>query len=172
MPVENEALSLAGMIQNDDAEANGGYALMMEIRRTVARIRFCDRKIIELSRSQGEGALVWGVTSEVDKDGYDKEGPVSVHTVTKESKVSAWVELQFKERNHLKELSKIWISAGFEQRKLDLQASTVAGLNQVIEDVIRGLGRSPDDANVRSVVQRALRRLQATAKGIDGKVKK
>lgn len=162
VPAQNETLVAAGMISHEDAEANGAFALMQEIRRTVARIRFCDIKINELAAQEGDNALIWGTTKIESQSGYDSKGAISVATVTKESKLSAWVELQRWERNHLKSLSKMWIDAGFEQRKLDLQAQTIDGLNAVIKSVVEGLGRSVNEQSVRELVTRSLQALVAT----------
>lgn len=151
----------AGLISNEDAEANGAFALMMEIRRTVARIRFCDVKINELEDDE----MVWGTTRVQDEEGYREKGPISVHTVTKESAVSQWVLLQRWERTHLAKLSKMWIDAGFEQKRLDLQARTVEGLNTAIREIITGLGRDPYEVGVKKVVSRALSKLRKTEIG-------
>ncbi len=162
VPVQNEALNAAGLIQHDDAEANGAYALMMEIRRTVARIRYCDRKIEELALEDPSGNnLIWGTTKVENKDGFEKGERVSLGTVTKESAISQWVLLQRFEREHLLKCSKMWIDAGFEQRKLDLQVQTIDGLNRVIKNVVEGLGRSVAEEQVRRLVQRALSELVA-----------
>lgn len=161
VPVQNEELLAAGMISHEDAEANGAFALMSEIRRTVARIRYCDIKINELAEKDSGNALIWGKTRVEKTNGYDGKGAISVAVVTKESKLSPWVELQFRERQHLSRLSKMWIDAGFEQRKLDLQANTIDGLNRVIKSVVEGLGRSVNEQSVRELVTRSLAALVA-----------
>lgn len=136
-------------ISEDDAEANPYVGFLTDYRRTVARIRYFDEKIIEL---KSEKDLVWGVTEEK----YVGSGEFPGTDVTKQAKMNVYYEAQFRERQHLLNLTKIWIGANLEEKRLSIQASIVDQLQQSMDAVVVELGYSPKDPKVRQAVYRAL----------------
>jgi hypothetical protein len=144
-------------IKADDPEARGDMALSMEIRRTVAWIRFCEDRIAELigeSPMSPEGildadALSWGVTERQSVGASEFPG-----INTKEAAgVNVWEEKLRWNRAHLAALTKQWINAGFEARRLELASRTLDVLEKAIDSIVRDLGHNPRDAEIRRIVR-------------------
>lgn len=140
-------------ISADDKEADPIVAFEVEFRRTVARIRYFDEQIAKL---EDANALVWGMTSQERKDGFEKGDVVTTTTTVHEAKMNGYVEAQWQERRHLKDLTKIWIGAKLDERRLNIMESTVLMLNDAITAIVRGLGKDVNDPEVRQVVRAAL----------------
>lgn len=129
----------------NDPEANPITAFETEFRRTLGRIRWYDDELAALDTE----ALVWGKT----KSEQIGAGEFVGTNVTHEAKANAIHELQFRERQHLLAMEKIWLSAKFEQSKLDMQRSYVLQLDKVLTGVLETLGHKTDDPDVRQVVR-------------------
>ncbi len=141
-------------IDADDWEANPINSFEMEFRRTVARIRYYDEKLMQL---ETEKDLIFGVTKTEHKNEYaavleDK----SYRLETQEARINGFLDLQMKERIHLTDLHKLWISAKLDDRRLAIQEKTVFMLNDAITSIVRGLGKDIHDPDVRQLVRTAL----------------
>lgn len=154
--IKTRMARLTTPIAADDPEARGDVALVMEIRRTVGNIRVLDEWIADL----GEQALGFGLTSDESSEssGFNEKGPTADSTRIRrfETRINVYVEWQLKLRVHLANLAKIWISAGFKQRELDLQTTQVLAVNAMALALVVGLGHNPADPEVRAVVHRSL----------------
>lgn len=151
---------LTALIPEDDPEARGDVALVNEIRRTVNRVRILDEWIQEL----GERSLGWGIASrEIKKQtGWSDKGDDSYDQKTFETRMNVYYSIQLEERKHLAQLAKIWISAGFKQRELDLQERQVIAFNTAILELVAALGHDPADSVVRATVHRVMLGLSPT----------
>jgi hypothetical protein len=150
-------------IKADDPEADPITAFEVEFRRTVGRIRYYDELIAKLDSSKD---LVWGVTSEEHKKGFDGDDYVNTTSTVYEAKMNEYVAGQWEERKHLLAMSKIWIGAKLDERRLNIMESTVLMLNDAITSIVRGLGQDPNDPEVRQIVRTAL----VSLPGVDGMV--
>jgi hypothetical protein len=142
-------------ISADDPEADVIYSFEMEFRRTVAKIRFCDEMIAELSTKD----MVFGTTKIEQKTATEFTGT----DVTKEAKLNAWYELQMRERKHLLEMQKIWISAKLDSKRLEISQQYVILLDTAITKSLARLGLDPTNPEIRQVVREELLALPARA---------
>ena len=161
----NAMSRLVTPISADDWEANPANALVMDVRRTVSRIRYYDEKLMQLA----EQDLIWGRTSEEteEKVGTGVEGESFERSQrTDEAKPHVYHEMQMRERQHLLQLSKVWISANLDAKRFELEQQTVLALNDAITAIVRGLGRDPQDPEVRNVVRATLIALPGVPAGL------
>lgn len=128
-----------------DPEANPITAFEVEFRRTLGRIRWYDEEMARLDKAD----LTWGKTKSEEIGASEFAG----RNVTHEAKVAVIHELQFRERQHLIAMEKIWLSAQFTQAKLDIQRAYVAQLDGVLTNVLEALGHNPNEPSVRQVVR-------------------
>lgn len=151
---------LTALIPEDDPEARGDVALVTEIRRTVNRVRILDEWINEL----GERALGWGITKR-ERDtktmtGYPGEGrgdeSYEQDVKTFEARMNVYYSIQLEERKHLANLAKIWISAGFKQRELDIQEQQVIAFNTALFQIAEAFGQDIQDPRVRAIVHQVM----------------
>lgn len=117
----------------------------MEFRRTVARIKWYDEQLALLD----EQALVWGKTKEEEVGASEFTGT----NVTYESKVNTLHELQFRERQHLLAMEKVYIAARLDEKRLAIQKAQVESLDQIITGTLVALGINPADPHVRQTVR-------------------
>jgi hypothetical protein len=155
-------------IDEDDAEARGDVALTMEIRRTVAWIRFCTDRISELDSAE---RLIYGQSGDSTKSttsrktGVDGEDPVDVTeeatetAVANAADINGWVELLNWNRRHLASLSAIWIKAGFEAKRLEMETGAVERFDGALVSVVMALGHDPHDPSVRAAISGVLVKL-------------
>jgi hypothetical protein len=134
-------------IAADDPEANPIAAFEMEFRRTLGRIRYFDEKLAELD----EASLVWGKTKHETGSGFEG-GP----NTTYESQANLYHELQFRERQHLMAMEKIWIGAKLDSRRLEIERDKVALLDMAITKILTRLGHDPRSPEVRNAVRQEL----------------
>lgn len=135
-------------IDASDPEADfiGGFE--MEWRRTVGRIRYYDEKLSELAEKE----LIWGMTKVEDKTATEFEGS----DTTYEAKVNMYHELQWQERQHLLKMSKVYIGARLDEKKLQLESAKVMALDKAINGILAALGHDPKNVEVRQVVRNNL----------------
>jgi len=133
-------------ISAQDPEANPVAAFEMEFRRTLGRIRWYDE---QLSLLPTEKDLIWGRTKRESKNATEFSG---VDT-TFEARANILHELQFRERQHLLAMEKIWLASKFESAKLDIQRAYVMQLDKALTGILTALGHDPSDPGVRQVVR-------------------
>lgn len=147
--LHNGLRKLVAPIEQNDPESDMIFSFDMEHRRTIARIRYFDEKITELKE---EKDLVWGVTKETVTRSGEFPGIDTVY----EARLNSYYEAQFRERQHLTDLHKLWITAKLDEKRLALEADVMDRLEAVISSVIVGLGRNAGDPEVRMVVRQAM----------------
>jgi hypothetical protein len=127
-------------------------ALLDEVRYTAGHVAWLRGKVRELE----DADLVWGVTEESDQQATEFPG---VNT-TRAAKPNAWLELYYRERKHLVDVTKAAIGAGIEERRVRLAEQQGALVASVIRGILADLELSPGQRErVAEVVPRRLRAL-------------
>lgn len=137
-------------IAESDREARPDNALAMELRRTVAWIRFCEDKITELSDDE---ALIFGITERRSERGTRDDADVDVSTLVESAAINGWVERLDFNRKHLLAVTKQWIDAGFEERRLRVEERALDRLETAIDSIVADLGLNPRSADVRQTIR-------------------
>jgi hypothetical protein len=156
-------------ISHDDPEGRGDLALGMEIRRTVGWIRYCEAQIALLGAPRaGESAqeaadedvsdVLGGLqlAEQETQHGTERGEETALSREKWTSGVNVWEEKLRWNRHHLAALTKQWINAGFEAKRLEIQGRTLDVLEKAIDGIVRDLGRNPRDAEVRAIVRKRL----------------
>ncbi len=131
-------------------------ALLEEVRYTAGHVAWLREKVRELE----DADLVWGVTEESDQQATEFPG---VNT-TRAAKPNVWLELYFRERRHLVDVTRAAIAAGVEERRVKLAEAQGAILNGVLRRIFARLALSPEQsALLPAVVPEELRRAAAMA---------
>ncbi len=131
-------------------------ALLEEVRYSAGHVAWLRAKVAELEAED----LVWGKTEEVDKGATEFAGVDTTHAAA----VNVWLDLYFRERKHLLDLTKTAISVGIEERRVRLAEAQGSLMNDVIRRILARLSLSPDQsALLPVVVPEELRRAAAMA---------
>lgn len=131
-------------------------ALLEEVRYSAGHVAWLREKVAELEANE----LVWGVTEEVDRGSGEFAG---VDT-TRSASVNMWLDLYFRERKHLLDLTKTAISVGIEERRVRLAEAQGALMNDVIRRILARLSLTADQSKLLPVVvPEELRRAAAMA---------
>lgn len=131
-------------------------ALLEEVRYTAGHVAWLRDKVRELE----DADLVWGKTEEVDRGSGEFSGTDITHAATP----NMWLELYYRERQHLVAVTKAAIAAGIEERRVRLAEQQGALVAQVIRAILADLHLSDEQqAKVPEVVPRHLRALAAPA---------
>jgi hypothetical protein len=131
-------------------------ALLEEVRYSAGHVAWLRAKVAELEAQD----LVWGVTEEVDKNASEFAGT----DTTRAAAVNMWLELYFRERKHLLDLTKTAISVGIEERRVRLAEAQGSLMNDVIRRILARLSLTPDQSRLLPVVvPEELRRAAAMA---------
>ena len=131
-------------------------ALLEEVRYSAGHVAWLRAKVAELEAAD----LVWGVTEEVDKQASEFAGT----DTTRAAAVNVWLDLYFRERKHLLDLTKTAISVGIEERRVRLAEAQGALMNDVIRRILGRLSLTADQsALLPVVVPEELRRAAAMA---------
>lgn len=156
-------------ILESDPEGRGDVALEMEIRRTIGWIRFCEDRINELADDVIEtvsdeatdhdladvlGGL--GLSEREVTSGEERDMSTNLVREKWSSGVNVWEEKLRWNRAHLATLTKQWIAAGFEQKRLEIMSRTLDVLETAINGIVRDLGHNPRDAEVRRFIRARL----------------
>lgn len=124
-------------------------ALLEELHRTAGAVAWLGAVVGELDR----GAVVWGRTR-VKRGGDD-------HGVTREAKPNAWVELWHRERRHLVDVAKACVTAGIEERRVELEQARVRLQAEAVQAGLDAAGLSDDQR--ATVIRVMLDRLRVAA---------
>jgi hypothetical protein len=168
--IREEMLRFAIEPVEDSPEMTGQRQLSYELRRSVAWIRFCEA---QLQKLPDERAFIYGVTSletasesESGDTGEGKGGSgkrditKSRTRVVESAAPHGWVVRLEWNRAQLTRLCKIWIDAGFEQARLELEIATVDRFFTAINTIVSGLGHDVDDPKVIEVITASIERVQ------------
>lgn len=119
-------------------------ALLEEVRYSAGHVAWLRAKVAEIEADD----LVWGKTEEVDKNASEFAGTDTTHAAA----VNVWLDLYFRERKHLLDLTKTAISVGIEERRVRLAESQGALLNEVIRRILGRLSLSAEQSALLPVV--------------------
>lgn len=126
-------------------------ALLEEVRYTAGHVAWLRGKVQEIEQDKN---LVWGVTEQVKREATEFPGVDS----TVSARPNVWLELYYRERKHLVDVTKAAISAGIEERRVKIAEAQGALLVKVIRGILDDLGLSAEQqARVQDVVPRHLR---------------
>jgi hypothetical protein len=131
-------------------------ALLEEVRYSAGHVAWLRQKVADLEADD----LVWGVREEVEKNATEFQGT----DTTSAAAVNVWLELYYRERKHLVEVTKAAISAGIEERRVKLAEAQ----GEIVVDIIRRILSRLDLSDGQSklvplVVPEELRRAAAMA---------
>jgi hypothetical protein len=131
-------------------------ALLEEVRYSAGHVAWLREKVAELEAAD----LAWGMTEQAEKNASEFRGTDTTYA----AKPNVWLELYFRERKHLLDLTKTAITVGIEERRVRLAEAQGSLLNEVIRRILARL--SLTDAQSRLlplVVPEELRRAAAMA---------
>jgi hypothetical protein len=134
------------LIPPDDPEANGAVALEAEIRRTVGWSRFLESKINSLASDED---LVFGGVAVERKDGF---GADSYVLERREARLNEWVRLLNVNREHLRKLGQIWVSAGLDVKRIAIAEREVDLLEQALNGILSEAGVNPNSPEIRKII--------------------
>jgi hypothetical protein len=131
-------------------------ALLEEVRYSAGHVAWLRQRVAELEADD----LVWGVREEVEKNATEFQGT----DTTSAAAVNVWLELYYRERKHLVEVTKAAISAGIEERRVRLAEAQGEIVVEVIRRILGRLELSESQSKlVPLVVPEELRRAAALA---------
>ena len=100
-------------------------ALLEEVRYTAGHVAWLREQVQALEAAD----LVWGLTEEAHKGATEFPGTDR----TEAAKPNVWLELYYRERKHLVDVTKAAIAAGIEERRVRLEEAK----GQLVADIIR-----------------------------------
>jgi hypothetical protein len=131
-------------------------ALLEEVRYSAGHVAWLRQRVAELEADD----LVWGIREEVEKNATEFQGT----DTTSAAAVNVWLELYYRERKHLVEVTKAAISAGIEERRVRLAEAQGAIVVDIIKRILARLELSDSQSRlVPMVVPEELRRAAAMA---------
>lgn len=126
-------------------------AYEMEYRRTYGRIQWLEEQIAGL---EDERDLIYGLTKEEHITASEFTGT----NRTYEARIHVYEDMLRWERKHFLELTKLWIRAGLEERKLSIIREYIDFTYSKVQEVASALGHDPRDPAVREVIMRLFKR--------------
>lgn len=111
-------------------------ALLEEVRYTAGHVAWLREKVAELEADD----LVWGRTEEVEKQATEFGGTDTTYAAAP----NIWLELYFRERKHLLDVTKAAISVGIEERRVRLAEAQGQMVAQVVKRILGRLGLSEE----------------------------
>lgn len=121
------AAGAAAVTYGAPREVDPVTALFEEVYRTAGHVHWLTNVVANVTDNE----LVWGVTEEVDRGSGEFPGI----DVIKQAKPSVWIELYYRERRHLLEVSKTVVSLSLEQRRDTQKERLAAQLAILIEGI-------------------------------------
>lgn len=119
-------------------------ALLEEVRFTAGHVAWLREKVRELEADD----LIWGVTERVEKTATEFAGTDTTSAAT----ANTWLELYYRERKHLVDVTKAAIGAGIEERRVKIAEQQGALLVQLIRGILADLDLTADQHKKVSVV--------------------
>ena len=119
-------------------------ALLEEVRYSAGHVAWLRAKVAEIEAAD----LVWGVTEEAVKRATEFKGTDE----TRSAAVNMWLDLYFRERKHLLDLTKTAISVGIEERRVRLAEAQGSLMNDVIRRILARLSLTDSQSKLLPVV--------------------
>jgi len=126
-----------------------------EFLRTVSRIAYLDRAIGGLTDEE----LVWGKISEDVKNATEWPGIDTGYG----ARVNALVELQFRERQHLLAIEKIWLGARLDHKRLEIAQNQATVFESAMVAILAKLGHDSANPSVRAIIFQELGNMPGAA---------
>lgn len=131
-------------------------ALLDEVCWTAGHVAWLRERVREIEQD----ALVWGKTSEVDKQAAEFPGT----DTTEAAEPNIWLVLYQRERAHLVNVCKAAISAGIEERRVKLAERQGDMMVGVLQKIFGDLNLTPEQqALLPTVVPARMREVMALA---------
>lgn len=131
-------------------------ALLEEVRYSAGHVAWLRGKVREIEAAD----LVWGMTEQAEKSATEFPGV----DITFAAKPNVWLDLYYRERKHLVDVTKAAISAGIEERRVRLAEAQGAIVVDIIKRILARLDLSDAQGRlVPVVVPEELRRAAAMA---------
>ncbi len=131
-------------------------ALLEEVRYSAGHVAWLRARVAELEAAD----LAWGMTEQQEKNASEFTGTDTTYAATP----NIWLELYFRERKHLLDLTKTAIAVGIEERRVRLAEAQGALMNDVIRRILARLSLNAEQsALLPVVVPEELRRAAAMA---------
>ena len=126
-----------------------------EFLRTVSRIAYLDTIIGKLTDDE----LVWGKISEDVVRATEWPGV----NLGYGARVNGLVELQWRERQHLLAIEKIWLHARLDVKRLEIAQNQATALEVVMSAILAKLGHDTANPSVRAIIAQELGNLPGAA---------
>lgn len=156
--LRDEAVKKAMVTYGLPLKVSPQVALMEELARTNGHIAWLSDKI----QSMEAGDLIWGQIEESKRSGYEDENNWD------EEKVGAvmhlWVQLYFRERQHLARIADLMVKNGLSAIQLRLQERQLDLMESGLLSLAKQLGHKDDEPRVRQAIALALRQMSEAAR--------
>ena len=154
-------------IPKTDPESRGDVALETEIRRTVAWIRMCENELERLGGAvpglsgpdADRLAEVLGAPQLVSREvttGTERGEDTYLVTEKHAPEFNIWERRLFENRKHLVVLTKQWIAAGFEVKRMQMAQQQLDLMERAFEGIARDFGANPRDPETRKIILRRI----------------
>lgn len=130
-----------------------GAALLEEVARSAGHVRWLSEVVAELVPE----SLVWGQKQWSHEQGVGPEGPIDKTTRVESAATNAWLDLYFKERDHLRKVASDAIKAGIAERQVRLAEQAGERAGQWLRATLAVLDLT--DQQMRSVMAEGVRHL-------------
>ena len=158
--IEGQAAELAVVTYGLPREVAPDVALLEEVHRTAGHVAWLAEVVGQLEH----GEVTWGLVEETDAPpGENGGGGV---TTKHKASVNVWVKLYQDERRHLAAVCRDALAAGIAERQVRLAEQQGALLAGAVNRILDGLGLSPAQRELVSVV--VPRELRAISGGETG----
>jgi len=130
-------------------------ALMEEVRWTAGHVAWLREQVQAISPAD----LVWGMREQADKGATEFAGTDTTYAAMP----NIWLELYYRERKHLVEVTKAVIVAGIEERRVRLEESKGQLVAEIIKRITGRLGLSAEQSAILPMIASEELRRAATA---------
>lgn len=115
-------------------------ALMEEVRWTAGHVAWLREQVQALEAE----ALTWGIREQSEKNATEFAGTDTTYAAMP----NIWLELYYRERKHLVEVTKAAIAAGIEERRVRLEEAKGQLVAEIIRRITGRLGLSAEQSAI------------------------
>ncbi len=115
-------------------------ALMEEVRWTAGHVAWLREQVQALEAD----ALTWGIREQSEKNATEFTGTDTTYAAMP----NIWLELYYRERKHLVEVTKAAIAAGIEERRVRLEEAKGQLVAEIIRRITGRLGLSAEQSAI------------------------
>jgi hypothetical protein len=136
-------------------DINAIDALMEEVRYTAGHVAWLREQV----QATAPADLIWGMREQSEKNATEFSGTDTTYAAMP----NIWLELYYRERKHLVEVTKAAIAAGIEERRVKLEESKGQLVAEIIKRIAGRLGLSAEQAAILPAIASEELRRAATA---------